>query len=600
MAVGLLGDLADDGAVDPTGTGEEAAARLPEWGGHATDPTAAPRGGDVATGRPTGSVAGDGPVGGPFGRGATPAEERGVGKLKPAAGLGRVMAGDAGVLAPLLPALTVVLIVAHLLGALADRVGFVPVVGELLTGLVLGPSILGVLAPGVAALVVPVPAGLEALSSLGLVLLLVLAGTEVDAAALRESLRPTVALATGAFLVPFAGWGGAGLPPARPVPRGPGFAGSVRTPVGDRTGHLRRTGRRPRAGRPGRDGPAGRPTDAHRGRRGRCDRMDRPDRRLPTRPRRGHRPPGGGRTVLVLAAFGGLVLAVGPAIARSVFAAATRVRSPVLTGFSAVVALGVGAAATALALGLEPILGAFLAGVVVRPALDADSARVFEVGTLGLFAPLFFATAGLRVDLSGVVGPEVLVVGVVTLTVAVAGKALGVAVGTAVTELSAEETVCLAIGLNAREAMEVVVAALGLSAGLFSPTMYAVIVLVAIVTSVVTPPLLRRARQTARLDGRTDGGNGGHDARRSLIGLGPRAHRSVGPRGRSPPRGVPDCRVSPELVTHRVRPDPTRSTRSDVVRSESSLAAIASPFGPVPSGRRPRSAPSRPGQGTFR
>jgi Kef-type K+ transport system membrane component KefB len=200
-----------------------------------------------------------------------------------------------------------------------------------------------------------------------------------------------------------------------------------------------------------------------------------------------------GRTVLVLASFGGFVLAVGPAVARSVFAAATRVRSPVLTGFSAVVALGVGAAATALALGLEPILGAFLAGVVVRPALDADSARVFEVGTLGLFAPLFFTTAGLRVDLSGVVGPEVLVVGVVTLTVAVAGKALGVAVGTAVTELSAEETVCLAIGLNAREAMEVVVAALGLSAGLFSPTMYAVIVLVAIVTSVVTPPLLRRA-----------------------------------------------------------------------------------------------------------
>lgn len=195
----------------------------------------------------------------------------------------------------------------------------------------------------------------------------------------------------------------------------------------------------------------------------------------------------------MLAAFGGLVLAVGPAIARSVFAAATRVRSPVLTGFSAVVALGVGAAATALALGLEPILGAFLAGVVVRPALDADSARVFEVATLGLFAPLFFATAGLRVDLSGVVGPELLVVGAVTLAVAVAGKALGVAVGAAVTELSAEETVCLAIGLNARGAMEIVVAALGLSVGLFSPTMYAVIVLVAIVTSVVTPPLLRRA-----------------------------------------------------------------------------------------------------------
>jgi Kef-type K+ transport system membrane component KefB len=403
------------------------------------------------------------------------------------------MAGGAGVLAPLLPALTVVLIVAHLLGALADRVGFVPVVGELLTGLVLGPSILGVLAPGVAALVVPVPAGLEALSSLGLVLLLVLAGTEVDVAALRESLRPTVALATGAFLVPFTGGVALGyLLPGRylaaPGSRGP-FALLLGTALA--------ISAVPVAVRVLVD----------------LDAMDRPVGQLTLTAAvvvdaigwialtvvfqlardGGTDPLAVGRTVLVLAAFGGLVLAVGPAIARSVFAAATRVRSPVLTGFSAVVALGVGAAATALALGLEPILGAFLAGVVVRPALDADSARVFEVATLGLFAPLFFATAGLRVDLSGVVDPEVLVVGAVTLAVAVAGKALGVAVGAAVTELSAEETVCLAIGLNARGAMEIVVAALGLSVGLFSPTMYAVIVLVAIVTSVVTPPLLRRA-----------------------------------------------------------------------------------------------------------
>nr|WP_276516785.1 cation:proton antiporter [Halomicroarcula pellucida] len=84
-------------------------------------------------------------------------------------------------------------------------------------------------------------------------------------------------------------------------------------------------------------------------------------------------------------------------------------------------------------------------------------------------------------------------VGGVTLAVAVLGKALGVVLGATVTDVSRAETVCLAIGLNARGAMEFVVAALGLVIGIFTPTIYAVIVLVAIVTSVMTPPLLRRA-----------------------------------------------------------------------------------------------------------
>ncbi|GGN93800.1 hypothetical protein GCM10009030_19540 [Haloarcula pellucida] len=88
---------------------------------------------------------------------------------------------------------------------------------------------------------------------------------------------------------------------------------------------------------------------------------------------------------------------------------------------------------------------------------------------------------------------DTLLVGGVTLAVAVLGKALGVVLGATVTDVSRAETVCLAIGLNARGAMEFVVAALGLVIGIFTPTIYAVIVLVAIVTSVMTPPLLRRA-----------------------------------------------------------------------------------------------------------
>jgi len=110
------------------------------------------------------------------------------------------MVRGSGAVLALLSGLALILAVAHTLGAVADRAGFAPVVGELLTGLVFGPSLLGVVAPGLVAVVVPVPEGIAALASLGPVFLLVLAGTEVDVAALRRYVRPTLALAAGASL----------------------------------------------------------------------------------------------------------------------------------------------------------------------------------------------------------------------------------------------------------------------------------------------------------------------------------------------------------------------------------------------------------------
>jgi Kef-type K+ transport system membrane component KefB len=200
-----------------------------------------------------------------------------------------------------------------------------------------------------------------------------------------------------------------------------------------------------------------------------------------------------GRTLVVLGVFVVVAAVVGPRLVKPLFRVVTHTRSPVLTGFSIVVVIGFAMAGLSLALGLEMVLGAFLAGVLVRDHLDRETSRVFHIATLGLFAPLFFATAGLRADLSGLLTSETLLVAGVTLAVAVFGKVHGVALGAAFTDLTRAETRCLAIGLNARGAMEIVVAALGLATGVLTPTIYAVIVLVAIVTSVMTPPLLRSA-----------------------------------------------------------------------------------------------------------
>ncbi|WP_336021842.1 cation:proton antiporter [Halobellus salinisoli] len=403
------------------------------------------------------------------------------------------MAVESGLLLTFLAGLTLVLAAAHTLGTVADRLGFAPVVGELLTGLVLGPSLLGLVAPNVTSIVVPVPDRLAALASLGLILLLVLAGTEVNVQTVRRYVRPTIALATGASAVPFLlgfalGW----VLPARflvtPEQRLP-FALFLATALS--------ISAVPVAVRVLID----------------LDAMDQTVGQLTLTvavvidaagwialtiasdiARVGQMNPlGVGRTLGVLAVFVVVVVVLGPRIVGTLFDVASAVRSPVLTGFSIVIVVGLGMAGASLALGLEAVLGAFLAGVLVRNRLDTETERVFQMVTLGLFAPVFFATAGLRVDLSGLFTLDTLLIVGITLSVAVLGKALGVVLGATFTDLTRTETICLAIGLNARGAMELVVAALGLAIGILTPTIYAVIVLVAIVTSVMTPPLLRRA-----------------------------------------------------------------------------------------------------------
>ncbi|WEL27506.1 cation:proton antiporter [Haloferax volcanii] len=403
------------------------------------------------------------------------------------------MAVESDLLLPFLAGMTLVLAVAHTLGIVSDRLGFAPVVGELLTGLVLGPSVLGLVAPSVTAVVVPVPDRLAALASLGLILLLVLAGTEVDVQTVRRYVRPTIALATGASVVPFLlgfalGWS----LPARFL-----VAPEQRLPFALFLATALSISAVPVAVRVLID----------------LDAMDRTVGQLTLTvavvidaagwialtivsdiARVGQIDPlGVGRTLVVLGVFVGVAVGFGPRIVETLFDVTAYVRSPVLTGFSIVIVVGLAMAGGSLALGLEAVLGAFLAGVLVRNRLETETKRVFEMVTLGLFAPIFFATAGLRVDLSGLFTLDTLLVAGVTLAVAVLGKALGVVLGAIFTDLSRAEIVCLAIGLNARGAMELVVAALGLAIGILTPTIYAVVVLVAIVTSVMTPPLLRRA-----------------------------------------------------------------------------------------------------------
>ncbi|MEU9332321.1 cation:proton antiporter [Streptomyces sp. NPDC048290] len=150
-------------------------------------------------------------------------------------------------------------------------------------------------------------------------------------------------------------------------------------------------------------------------------------------------------------------------------------------------------AAATHALGLEAMFGAFLAGMLISSGPRALRARLAPLRTvvLAVFAPLFFATAGLRLELDALADPTTLAAGVVLLLVAVVGKVAGVFAGARAVGVGTWESVALGGALNARGVIQLVIAAAGLRIGVLNATSYTIVVLVAIVTSLMAPPVLR-------------------------------------------------------------------------------------------------------------
>lgn len=145
------------------------------------------------------------------------------------------------------------------------------------------------------------------------------------------------------------------------------------------------------------------------------------------------------------------------------------------------------------ALGIEAVLGAFVAGVVLHRSRFQQPEVVHHIESLtnSFLAPVFFATAGLRVDLTLLASRSALAWTLLVVAVAVAAKFLGAFAGARLAGQSPRAAAALGAGLNARGALEIVIASVGLSLGVFSETAYAVIVLVPLVTSVFAAVSLR-------------------------------------------------------------------------------------------------------------
>jgi Kef-type K+ transport system membrane component KefB len=401
--------------------------------------------------------------------------------------------------------LVVVLALGALFGALARRVHQPVVVGEIVAGLAMGPSLLGVLPGDPAALLFPpeVRPVLAVVAQLGLVLFMFLVGYELDTGELRGAGRVVGVVSTGSIVVPFClgfvlvpllwrdrGGEGGWLPLALFV----GAALSITAfPVLARI----LSERRMQGTRVGVVALA-------------CAAVN---------------------DVVawcVLAVVAGVVTARGPWSAAVTFgwtitlvAVAIFVVRPLLRRLVGVLSTSSRAETilfllvvqglllfswATIVIGLHAVFGAFLFGAILpkerfREVAPAVPERVG--GLSALLLPVFFVVAGLSVDIGGLgwagVGQALLV-----LVVACAGKLGGAAGAGLVAGLPGREASAVGVLMNARGLTELVVLNVGLQLGVLDGQLFTIMVVMAVVTTIATGPLLtllaRRAEGVRGVD----------------------------------------------------------------------------------------------------
>ncbi|NIM04931.1 MAG: cation:proton antiporter [Armatimonadetes bacterium] len=153
------------------------------------------------------------------------------------------------------------------------------------------------------------------------------------------------------------------------------------------------------------------------------------------------------------------------------------------------VTICLGLSAVAAYIGLAAIVGAFFAGMAFAETREAGHIRRSLDGVYALLVPVFFVIMGTKVELSYLFRPEVLILGLIVTLFAIAGKMIGC--GMAALRLGKREALAVGIGMSPRGEVGIVVAAIGLSRGIITSDIYAIVIFMSILTSLIAPPFLR-------------------------------------------------------------------------------------------------------------
>lgn len=157
-----------------------------------------------------------------------------------------------------------------------------------------------------------------------------------------------------------------------------------------------------------------------------------------------------------------------------------------------VVATVLASAAATEAIGIHPLFGAFLAGVCFPRIERWQSAVRMRLDTIVslLLLPLFFALTGMRTRLDLLSGAQMWLWTGVVLIAAVAGKMGGAILAARWTGQSWRDAMALGALLNTRGLVELVVLNIAYNAHVFSPTLFTMLVIMALVTTIITSPIL--------------------------------------------------------------------------------------------------------------
>ena len=411
--------------------------------------------------------------------------------------LGKCGPGSMGALFHVLLALLVIVVVARLMGALFVRIGQPPVIGEVVAGLLLGPSFFGRVAPHAQAFVVTPDAGasIGVLAQVGVVLFMFLVGLELDTGQLRERKRAALVISSVSVLLPFGlGVGLAVMLYGRFAP-----SGVALTPFVLFVGAAMSVTAFPVLARIVKDsGLSSEPigtlalacaaisdvsawcllafaTSASSGTVG-----------------------GALATVAMTAALIGVTALVARPLVLKGIASAEKTGEPIgRTAVAYALAALLLMAILAEAIGIHAVFGAFLAGAVVPhdSKLAAVLKEKLEDVVVIVFLPPVFAYTGLRTQLSLVDGAGPWLWTVAIIAVASAGKFGGALAAARWTKHSWRDSLSLGLLMNTRGLVELVVLNIGLDLKIISPTLFAMMVLMALTTTFATPPLLRVVRR---------------------------------------------------------------------------------------------------------
>jgi Kef-type K+ transport system membrane component KefB len=392
------------------------------------------------------------------------------------------------------------LVVGRLLGEAMQRIGQPAVMGQLVAGMVLGPSVLGALWPDLQDAIFPKNAEqrsmIDAVSQLGIIMLLLLTGMETDLKLVRRVGRAAITVSAAGVAVPFAcGFAlGEMLPNSiLPIPEqrfitsiflGTALSISsvkiVAMVVREMNFMRRNLGQIIVASAILEDtigwilvaiafGLASSGT---------LDAWSVTE------------------TVLGVAAFLAASLTIGR---RVVFSLIRWTNDNFVSDFpviTTILVIMVAMALTTHMIGIHSVLGAFVAGVLVgeSPILTRHIDEQLRGLIVALFMPVFFGLSGLSADLTILKNTDLLLLTCALIVIASIDKFGGAFIGGRSGRLSRRESLAIACGMNARGSTEVIVATVGLSMGVLSQSLFTMIVAMAVITTIAMPPPARRQR----------------------------------------------------------------------------------------------------------